>query len=157
MFWGTSAMDSEGNSGWNSSISCYCLLCKKNYVIQFIFNLQKIMSLANLCQRFSRMMTTTNLKTTHKFVTSRCIMINLSIHLLSWPWPPCKMQTKLILYFWTLDLTLALGTCDSLTGSIVCATIAHFCSNNTFYIENQGLRSCPLISCYTFKSGVTNP
>lgn len=106
------------------------------------------MSLANLCQRFSRMMTTTNLKTTHKFVTSRCIMINLSIHLLSWPWPPCKMQTKLILYFWTLDLTLALGTCDSLTGSIVCATIAHFCSNNTFNIENQGLRSCPLISCY---------
>lgn len=36
MFWGTSAMDSGGNSGWNSSISCYCLLCtKKNYVIYF--------------------------------------------------------------------------------------------------------------------------
>lgn len=56
-------------------------------------------------------------------------MIDLSIHLF----------IKLILYFWTLDLTLALGICDSLTGSIVCATIAHFCSYNTFNIENLGL------------------
>lgn len=39
MFWGISAMDSGGNSGWNLFISSYCLLWKKKlgYLIYFQF------------------------------------------------------------------------------------------------------------------------